>query len=382
MPKKANIQRRADGLYKRSITIGRKPDGKPIRKYIYAKTIKELETKTAEYERQLRHGTLSADENATFGDIAAVWLSDYKPMIGDRQRQDYAGILKNHLCEIAAVKVKDLKPNHLQVIINRLAASGYSTKTLQSIRQTAVQVVNLAMKNDVVFRNVFTFTDVPSIEPEERLPITDGQKELVLRSWQGHRMGIPALVMLYCGLRRGEIIALTWRDVDLQAKTITVNKAADFAVNAATIKSPKTAAGVRVVPIPNALVPALMASRRRASMMVCPSAKGGIMSLSAYQSAWNSYMHYLNIQAGGRDASRSHPKVIACEPFTAHQLRHTYATMLYDAGVDVKTAQELLGHADLQVTMKIYTHLSNAKREKSIDALNAHIGAEMPLAMC
>ena len=98
------------------------------------------------------------------------------------------------------------------------------------------------------------------------------------------------------------------------------------------------------------------------------------MTHVAYVSSWNSYMHFLNIKAGGRDASRSNPKVQALEPFTAHQLRHTYATMLYDAGVDVKSAQKFLGHSDIQVTLKIYTHLSEGKEQAAVDAINKHFG--------
>jgi integrase len=113
-------------------------------------------------------------------------------------------------------------------------------------------------------------------------------------------------------------------------------------------------------------------------MLVCPSVQtGGAMSYTAFQAAWRSYQHYLNIAAGGKDASRSNPKIQAVEPFTAHQLRHTYATMLYDAGVDVLTVQRLLGHADVQATMRIYTHLSKQKEQQSIAALNAHIGSEI-----
>lgn len=84
-------------------------------------------------------------------------------------------------------------------------------------------------------------------------------------------------------------------------------------------------------------------------------------------------MHYLNIQAGGKDRSRINPKVIAMEPFTAHQMWHSYATMLYDANVDVKTAQKLLWHADFSVTMKIYTHLSAEKESAGVEKLNQHL---------
>ena len=181
--------------------------------------------------------------------------------------------------------------------------------------------------------------------------------------------------MLYCGLRRGELLALLWSDIDLDNQTLSVTKAADMPTNATTIKKPKTRAGIRTVPIPNAILPALQwAKSETKSMYVCPNmTTGGIMSAQAYGQAWRSYMHYLNIQAGGKDRSRINPKIVAMEPFTAHQLRHSYATMLYDADVDVKTAQKLLGHADFGVTMKIYTHLSAEKETAGIEKLNEHL---------
>lgn len=216
---------------------------------------------------------------------------------------------------------------------------------------------------------------VRDVESVPREPITAEQRDLILRTWKGHRMGVPALIMLYCGLRRGELLALLWSDIDLDKRTLSVSKAADMPTNATTIKKPKTRAGIRTVPIPNAILPALQwAHDESKSLYVCPNmTTGGIMSAQAYSEAWKSYMHYLNIEAGGRDRSRSNPKVVAIEPFTAHQLRHSYATMLYDADVDVKTAQKLLGHADFGVTMKIYTHLSSEKETAGIEKLNEHL---------
>ena len=194
-------------------------------------------------------------------------------------------------------------------------------------------------------------------------------------------MGVAVLVMLFCGLRRGEIVALTWNDVDFDAMTISVSKAATFGQNQANIKRPKTAAGNRIVPFPAQLLPIFREARRNKSLYVCPTADGSMMTNTAWTTSWNSYMHYLNIQAGGRDASRSNPKVVAMDRFTAHQLRHTYATMLYDAGVDVKTAQDFLGHADPTVTMNIYTHLSSQKKEKAILALQQHFSDTIPDAL-
>ena len=266
---------------------------------------------------------------------------------------------------------------HLQAILNSMVEEEYAKKTITEVKQAAAAALDFAMLNDIVFRNVFAKVSIPDAGADERQPLTDFQRNLVNKTWQGHRMGLAALLMMYCGLRRGELIALTWRDIDLKNKTIAINKAAAFYGNKGSLKDPKSKAGERTIPIPDAILPALIKNRRNASMLVCPSQKAGeMMSNTAFRRAWESYQHYLNIQAGGRDASRSNPKIQAIEPFTAHQMRHTYATMLYDAGVDVLTAQRLLGHADVQTTMKIYTHLSKQKEESSIAALNAHIGTQ------
>jgi integrase len=134
MPRGAKIKKRPDGFYQRSITVGRKPDGKPQRKTIYAKTLKELETKAAEYTRQLHHGTLSSNEKMTFGELAAIWLKDYKLGISISTKKMYQQILNNYLLpDLAAYKLKDLKPHHLQAIINRMAESGKAGSTQSAV---------------------------------------------------------------------------------------------------------------------------------------------------------------------------------------------------------------------------------------------------------
>ena len=375
MPREAKIKKRPDGFYQRSITVGRKPDGKPQRKTIYAKTLKELDAKAAEYERQLLHGTLSSNEKMTFGELAAVWLRDYKPGISITTRAMYKAILDKHLLpELAAYKLKDLKPHHIQAIVNRLAESGKAESTLKKIKLTAAQILKVAMDNDVIYRNVFAAAKIPCKTPARRRPLTDEERQLITKTFTSHRMGVPALLLLYCGLRRGELIALTWGDISIKNKSVTVNKAAVFNGNQAMVQSPKTDSGVRTIPLPDAILDAVKAARRAAkSAMVCPAADGSIMSEMAFKRAWESYMHYLNIQAGGRDASRTRPKLSVIDNLTPHMFRHTYATILYNAGVDVKSAQRFMGHADINVTLKIYTHLSAQKEQEAIASLNRHL---------
>ena len=367
MPKK-----RADKRYKKSVTVGRNPDGTPLRKYVYGKTIKEVEQKAAEVQKQLREGTFTADDHVRFIDIAHKWVDMAHPDIMPHTRKTYHTMIDRHLTPLHEIELKKLKPMHLQEVLNGMYAKGLSDHSVNDAKIIASAILDFAMDNDLLFRNVFVHVSVPKRGKAKRLPITEEQKDLILRTWQGHRMGVAVLVMLFCGLRRGEIIALTWNDVDMDAMTISVTKAATFSCNQADIKCPKTEAGNRIVPFPAQLLPIFKEARRNRALYVCPAADGSMMTNTAWTTSWNSYMHYLNIQAGGRDASRSNPKVVAMDRFTAHQLRHTYATMLYDAGVDVKTAQDLLGHADSTVTMNIYTHLSAKKKEKALNALHQH----------
>ena len=380
----ARAKKREDKRYEKKITVGRNFDGSLNRISVYAATQKELERKVAEIKVQIEQGIYLSSDTALFGKIAENWIEHFKPTISEKMRLRYKGIIRGKLQPLAEMRVRDLRPMHLQVIINEMAKDGYAQKSMQMVKQTASQILDLAMQNDLVYRNVFEKIKVPHVDAEERQPITEEQRELILNTWEGHRMGVPALIMLYCGLRRGEMLALLWTDIDFKAKTLSVSKAADMPTNATTVKKPKTKAGTRIVPIPDAIMPALLRARREAiSMYVCPAMRtGDIMSAQAYTEAWSSYMHYLNLCAGGRDKVRTKnengkvcfiPAVQAMEPFTAHQLRHSYATMLYDADVDVKTAQKLLGHADFSVTMKIYTHLSTEKESAGIERLNQHV---------
>ncbi|MBR0425444.1 MAG: site-specific integrase [Clostridia bacterium] len=371
----ARLTKRADGLYQRYVTIGRKSNGKMQRKAIYARTQKELENKVSEYKEKLANGMLPIYEKATFGEFAEMLCKDYKPTISDGVRKQYVSIVNNHLAEMKPIRLTELRNAHLQTIINRMAMNGYSTKLMSHVKQVASQVLRLAQDNDILVRNVFERVKVPSIEPKKRLPLSEEQIQLVKETFRGHRMGVPVMIMLYAGLRRGELLALQWSDIDFQKRVIRVSKSIAFeAKNQARVKKPKTAAGTRSVPIIEPLYEILTDARRGTkSVMVCPSAKGTMMTDTAWKTSWDSYMHYLNIQAGGRDKSRSNPKVVAIEPFTPHQLRHTFITMCHEAGVDVKVTQEIAGHADIHTTLMVYTHLTNTKREEGIRTLNAHL---------
>ncbi len=369
------VTKQKNGRYQRSIVIGHDSDGKVIRKFFTAKTQRELDSKIAEFKSSQSKGIPAINSSMTFAQISALWLDQYNPLVGlTRRKRCETVVTKNLNPIIGALKLKDIRKMHLQGIINDMAQSGYAEKTMSELKQIACQVLDMAVDNDMIARNPFATVKVPKVEREERKPIGELERRLIEEHYASHYMGVPSMIMLYCGLRKGELLALEWSDIDFVAKTLTISKSAWFDNNRVAVKPPKSRAGCRVVPIPDKLVAILQTARNSATdALVCPRKTGGLCTHTTYVRYWASFIRHLNLQAGGKDASRSNPKVWAIDNFTAHQLRHTYATMLYDAGVDMLTAQKHLGHSDVQTTMRIYTHLSERKEQGSVEAWNEYV---------
>lgn len=184
--------------------------------------------------------------------------------------------------------------------------------------------------------------------------------------------------MMYAGLRRGELIPLLWTDVDLENRTISITKSAERVNGRFEVKDgAKSKSGVRTIIMPKVLTDYLFGLKRE-SMFVCPSASGKMHTESSWKKMWDSYIKELNFRYGDfsgfirKPKSKFDPKGVpmVIPPITPHWLRHTYATMLYNAGVDVMTAKTLLGHADIKTTLGIYTHLDQRHKRLEVAKLD------------
>ena len=174
-----------------------------------------------------------------------------------------------------------------------------------------------------------------------------------------------AVIMMLSGLRRGELVALTWADVDLKGKTITVNKTMEYPPNQPPKLRPltKSAAGMRTVDIPQRLAD-YMAAMPRDNVMVIHTTQGRVMTATAWEALWKSYMRLLNIKYGTRTPDdQERMKMpgqrkfdMTIPPITLHWLRHTFCTLLYLARVDVVQACAQMGHADVSTTLRSCTN--------------------------
>lgn len=363
--------KRADGRYQKSVFIGRKKDGSPIRKTVYASTQAELNRKVAELQHEAATGKC-IHFDITFRRLSEIWMKQF-PSLSKRWHKRKQCELDNHLLPaLGDLKINELHLINLQNVLNDMAEQGYASSTMRKIKQCASAIMDFACDNDWLNRNCFLKAKVVSMEAPETRFLDDNEIRLITSSWEGHRFGIAAMIMLYCGLRRGEVLALEWDDIDYKTNVIHVTKARDIDANKAYLKKPKTKAGTRDVPIPTILLHALKKLGGKHGL-IAPDKDGKLMSSTAYKRAWEGYFAYLNVTAGGKPASKYKPRVTVIKNITSKMLRHTYCTMLYDAGVDVKSAQYFMGHSNLETTLKIYTHLSQFRTKKSIASLNAHV---------
>lgn len=394
MPK---LKKRTDGRYSKQIYLGLGEDGRRQYKTVYGSTPKEVENRALDVRLQLRKGLDVSAENDTFGEWANRWLSMKQHEVSEKQYLCYKTSTGYLLQQLQYIPISKVRTCDIQEVVMKLAAKNPHThkpsskKVLSDLRMAAGQIFKFAISNRVLDYNPATSVFLPADAPKEtRRALTNEEIQWVNET--PHRAKTAAMIMLYAGLRRGELIPLTWADIDLSARTIQVRKAVKM-VNGRPVVKPvtKTAAGMRTVDIPNILVDFLLDQKselypnakkvQEIQSLVCPSANGAMMTDSAFDRMWESYLLDLNLKYGDFSDLEKLPKSkfdpggvpFRIEKFTAHCLRHTFASLLYKAGVDVLTAKEQLGHADIKTTLQIYTHLDGLYKRNSMNKLDAYL---------
>lgn len=198
----------------------------------------------------------------------------------------------------------------------------------------------------------------PAQTGEKRRALTAEEQQWI---WDTpNRAQLTDIIMMLSGLRRGELAALTWNDINLQKRTIIVNKTIEYLPNERPKlrNLTKSAAGMRTVDIPQRLADYL-AQMPRDGLLVVHTKDGRVMTQGAWKAMWDSYIRVLNIKFGTRTPAEIEKMKkpgqrkfdMTMPPITMHWLRHTFCTLLYHlAGVDVVQACAQMGHADVSTT--------------------------------
>ena len=233
-------------------------NGKRQYKVVYGKTEKEVEKKVREIKNQLDRGINIVESSTPFADCVKKWLSTMKFQTSESQYNLYEYRISVFVERLGNYPLRHIKPENLQAVLNDIAVNNPTTKNPSSYKTV------LNYKNTVqMFYKYLTdnrYIDFDSSKaltiPKQAVPKKDrraltAEEQNRVRTFK-HRAQLPAMIAMLCGLRRGEISALKWSDIDFKEKTITVSKSFDFKNN--KVKLPKTAAGIRTVPMPEELI--------------------------------------------------------------------------------------------------------------------------------
>jgi integrase len=249
---------------------------------------------------------------------------------------------------------------------------GVSTRTIRDVHRILGKALREALQHGLVLRNVCAVQRPPKVESEEMHILAPEQVAGFAALLDGHEFAAPAVTALFTGMRRGEVLGLRWRNVDLAAKLIKVRESLEeTTAEGMQFKAPKTKASIRDIKLPDTVVETLQAQRKRLlerrmqlglgkladSDLVFPDWEGSPQRPDSFSARWTELSKRLKLGV------------------SFHELRHTHASQLIDAGVDVVTISKRLGHASPTITLSTYAHLFRKDDGKAADAINAALKA-------
>lgn len=339
---------------------------------VTGKTEADAITKMVRLQEELRRGEKSGGGNMTVSAWFDQWLEVYKApgKLTPKSLGMYREKFDNHIKPvIGRMKLKDVRELHLQRILNEQAGMSYSHIT--KLRGVMQQMFSRARKAHLIPFDPAEDLVLPDAVKRSRRSLTAHERKVFLEVEPSVPGGLLYFSMLYTGMRPGELAALQWRDVDLDAGEIHVSRALESG-SWNTLKDPKTAAGSRTIPIRAPLAARLRELPRKSPMSpVFVNRAGNMHNTTTLQRLWGSITRAMDIAMG---AELYRNKIVVsrlADDLVPYCLRHTFCTDLQDAGVPLNVAKELMGHSDISTTANIYTHKNTSTHRSYVDLMDA-----------
>lgn len=367
-----SIRKRKDGRWEGRYTAGHDPEtGKAIYKNVLGKTQAEVKQKLKQAIGETQALDVTKVGKYTVGEWMEVWFHDYaKIKVRPSSHQTYQGYIHNHIRpNIGDISLEKLTSLDLQKFYKKLLTTGrvdrveakgqpkgLSAKTVRNIHQILSSALKLAQEQRLTLTNPAEGCALPRVEHQEMKTLTTVQLASFFR--EARESGVFELyyLELATGLRRGELLGLKWEDIDLERGDLRVRRQVSR-INGEVVEAPlKTKNAYRTLPLAEDTVSVLREQRRKVgnSPWVFPSPNGGPISP-------DSVLHMLHrvLKRAGL------PKV------RFHDLRHTFATLALQNGVDVKTVSGMLGHFSAGFTLDTYAHITSAAQRKAAQTMGS-----------
>lgn len=347
-------------------------------KDIYGSTVKELEEKIKDLKNDLDNNI--TDNRALFGVFFKDWL--YNTHMADKKaatKERYDGIYRNYIenSPIYNIKLKDLEPSHIQNYYNDLVSNGKSISVITNLNKLIAPCIRYANISNRILKDFSKAIVLPKTpqnisQSNDVIPFSLDEQLKFIEAIKGNDLEMLFITALDTGLRQGELFALTWNDIDLKNKVLYVNKTFKRIRNTTTgeyeniIQSPKTKKGLRVVPLPYHLIDKLNRHRLNQKSLKLKAANLYEDNNLVFSNTFGKYLDSGNVLKKFKKILKDND--IPTRKF--HDLRHTYATRLFELGEEAKTVQELLGHSNISITLDTYTHVLDSLKGNAISKLN------------
>ena len=337
------------------VELGRDADGKRKQIFRDARTKAEARQILQQLLRELEDGRFVQPHDLTLADYLRDWLRDVaRHKVSARTYDRYEEILRCHvLPQLGSVRLTDLQPAQVQHCYGRMLDAGVSAATVHKAHVALHGALRHATRMRLMARNPSDDLELPKVRRPEIRALTEDEIVQMLAAAEGTPVAVPLLVLVSLGVRRGELLALQWDDIDLAGRNVSVRRTLEASSLGLTLKEPKSSRSARTIALPETTAEALRV--HHAAQAETRLAAGrefnrlGLVFPGSDGEPWRP-------PAFGSRCRRVFKRAgLSCR---LHDLRHTHATMLLREGVHPKVVQERLGHANVSITLDIYSHVA------------------------
>jgi len=349
--------------YAANVDLG-KVDGKRQRKVVYAKTKREVLAKLADLQREIKAGTITTGPDQTVEEWLNTWHTGLEATgrLKDSTIRNYRNVIDFYIApQVGKIKLVNLTAEDVDRMTADLAKAGKSTNTQRLARTVLRRAIGQAERRGYVSRNVVALTDGVAVKVNENVPLVPEQAKAVLALVANDSSQWLALytLALHHGLREGELIGLRWKDTDLDAATLTVTGTFDPVSRKRT--DPKSESSRRTITLTPEGIEALrihrmeqdLRGRQGSDGLVFTSRQGTALFATTIRRHWRETLDALEL-----------PQI------RFHDIRHSCATILLDAGESLERVSKLLGHSSIRITADVYGYVSPEATKSSADIMS------------
>jgi len=367
-----SLRKRKDGSWEARYFYVDRETGQRVSKSVYAPTQAKVKEKLEEIKERIENPPDPIDEekdkmkDITLGDWLDIWMQEYKKnSVRATTYTNYFLAIENHIRpELGNMQLNKVRPDHIQKFLNDMSSGKVRDMplapwTVQKAKVVLSGAFEQAIRNQIIPYNPVKATVPPKMDQKEIRVLTEEEQKDFLKAVKGHRLEALYTLTLATGLRRGEVIALTWDNIDFNTSTLTVKGSVSRVLDTDTKKTyltlsePKTKSGRRQVPILASLAQVLKEHKQRQEDEI-------IAAGSAWQDNNIVFASNIGTYTEPRRVNMSMNKITdaaGLPRFTFHSLRHTFATRMLEANISAKIVQDVLGHADVTLTLNTYSHV-------------------------